>query len=214
MKRTALGLVAAGAIASVFAGGTAGASGGQKDAYVATLDAVPHDPAADNGSDASGVARLTLRGDELTAAIRSRGLHPGAHVMHIHGTEQAEAECPGPERRDDRVDDGLIDTVEGLADYGPIQVSFTTSGGTSAAAGDALDVSRAPVADKKGRLAYRRTFSIPAGIADRLDEMHIVIHGHDLDDDGVYPDGPDGSLGAGVPLEAEVPVACGEIDRR
>ena len=43
--------------------------------------------------------------------------------------------------------------------------------------------------------------------------MHIVVHGHDLDGSGAY-DGPEGYLGAGVPLEAELPMACGEITRR
>jgi hypothetical protein len=37
----------------------------------------------------------------------------------------------------------------------------------------------------------------------------VVIHGEDLNNNGVY-DGP--TTGLGVPLEAELPVACGELD--
>jgi hypothetical protein len=38
--------------------------------------------------------------------------------------------------------------------------------------------------------------------------MHVVIHGEDLDNNGSYG-GRTTALGA--PLEAELPVACGEI---
>jgi hypothetical protein len=45
--------------------------------------------------------------------------------------------------------------------------------------------------------------------------MHIVVHGNDLNGNGAY-DGPSSSLsaliGAQVPLEAELPVACGPIN--
>jgi hypothetical protein len=38
--------------------------------------------------------------------------------------------------------------------------------------------------------------------------MHVVIHGEDLDNNGAYG----GRITAlGAPLEAELPVACGEI---
>ncbi len=117
--------------------------------------------------------------------------------------------CPGAERRDDLVDDGLIETAEGLADYGAILVSFTTSGDTSPASGLALD--RMPVAKQNGLLKYKRTVNVPTGIASRLDELHIVVHGADLDGDGTYG-GRTTALGAA--LEAELPVACGEIVRK
>ncbi len=100
--------------------------------------------------------------------------------------------------------------MDGLPDYGPIQVSFTTSGDTSPASGLALD--RMPVAGDNEKLTYDRTIDVPAEVAEHLDEKHIVIHGHDIDGDGGYDAGPITALGA--PLEAELPVACGEIRER
>ena len=45
----------------------------------------------------------------------------------------------------------------------------------------------------------------------RLENLHIVIHGEDLNNSGEY-DGRISTLGVGIPLEAELPVACGTID--
>ena len=214
MRRTAK-VAAVGVAALVALPGTASAdrsAAGDHPArhFVATLRAVPHDPAVDGGSDASGQASLLVRrGNLLTASIEAAGLSPQVHVMHIHGAEQAAFECPGPDRRDDRLDDGLIDTVEGLPDYGPVVVSFTTSGDTSP--DSTLAVDRFLAAGPDGRIEYRRTFDIPTGIAANLENQHIVIHGHDIDGDGAYG----GAITPlGVPIEAELPVACGEIDAR
>jgi hypothetical protein len=204
------------ALAAAFATtlvGTAGASvaEGNPQLYRATLNPVPHDPAADAGSNVTGGARLSREGRVIKVRVRASGLSPSLpHAMHIHGKEAAGeiAMCPGADRRDDLVDDGLIETVEGLADYGGIQVSFTTSGDTSPDSGLALD--RMPVAMEDGTLRYKRTLEIPRSVARHLGEKHIVIHGEDLDGDGQYG----GRITAlGAPLEAELPVACGEIKR-
>ena len=114
--------------------------------------------------------------------------------------------CPGADRRDDVVDDGLIETVEGLSDYGGIQVSLTHSGDTSPASGLALD--RFATANVFGVLRYERTIKLPRDVARNIDEKHVVVHGEDLNNDGMYG-GRTTALGA--PLEAELPVACGEI---
>ena len=170
-------------------------------------------PVADNPA-ASGIAYLVRQGDRLTGVIYARGLSPNLpHAMHVHGLEQAAAECPGIVR--DVNGDGLVDTLEGIVDYGPIQVSFTTSGATGGnLLPDGLDLSRYSKANRAGFLTYSRTFSIPAAVADRLGDMHIVVHGHDLNGNGTY-DGEASSLsdivGAPVPLEAELPVACGPL---
>jgi hypothetical protein len=171
------------------------------------LAAVPHDPAADNGSNVTGASEFTLRGRRLTVSLAANGLDALPHAMHIHGKDAGElAFCPGADRRDDLVDDGLIETVEGLSDYGGIQVSLTQSGDTSAASGLALD--RFASANVFGMLRYERTFLIPKEIARNIDEKHVVIHGEDLNNDGAYG-GRTTALGA--PLEAELPVACGEV---
>ncbi len=181
--------------------------------FHASLAPVPHDPSADSGSNASGHASLVVLDDQLRAFVFVHGLSPNLpHAMHIHGHDEAVAECPSLAAAGD---DGLIDTVDGLPDYGPIQVSFTTSGATGGnLLPDGLDLTRFPVANRLGLVNYQRTFTIPDDIADRLDEMHIVVHGHDLNGNGEY-DGPLSSLtplvGAPVPLEAELPVACGPL---
>ena len=60
-----------------------------------------------------------------------------------------------------------------------------------------------------GTIDYTRTFQIPGKVAAHISELHVVIHGADLNGNGFY-DGPDGAF-AGVPLEAEIPVSCGAI---
>lgn len=202
----AAALVAAANIA--MAQGNGAADPGGTKSFGAALAPVPHDPAADGGSNASGAARLTLRGTSLTTQLAVNGATPGLpHAMHIHGDRKAANECPGLDRRDDITNDGLIETAEGLPDYGPIDVSFTTSGDTSAASGLALD--RFPVADSSGTVSYMRTFEIPGKFASKLGDLHIVVHGHDINGNGVY-DGPNAALG--VPIEAELPIACGTIN--
>ena len=180
--------------------------------YRAKLGAVPHVPTADGNSNASGTAKLVRKGRRVSVLVKAMGLSPRLpHAMHIHGKEAAGelAMCPGANRRDDLVDDGLIETAEGLDDYGPVLVSFTTRGDTSADSILALD--RFPVARKNGTLAYTRNLKVPANLAGRLDELHVVIHGHDIDGNGKY-EGRTTALGA--PLEGELPVACGQIHRR
>lgn len=182
------------------------------EVYQARLAPVPHDPRADSGSDVSGRAQVVEVDGELKVQVRAYGLSPlQPHLMHIHGDLEAENECPGPEFRAGGVDDRLIETADGLPAYGPIQVTFSTKGDTSADAGLSLDT--APVASRDGTLKYQRVLvDVPQDVRDELDDLHIVIHGEDLDDDGTYDPGPITALGA--PLEAELPVACGELDPR
>jgi len=182
-----------------------------KQVHRATLKAVPHDPVADRGSNVRGAATVQLRGTRAKIAVKAGGLSPRLpHAMHIHGHDHPEvASCPGSERRNGIVDDGLIETAEGLADYGGIQVSLTRRGDTSAASGLALD--RFQKARSNGRLNYQRTLRVPHAVAERLEDKHIVIHGADLNRDGEYG-GRVTALGA--PLEAELPVACGALVRK
>jgi len=187
------------------------------ESFQASLQPVPHSPAADRGSNASGISYVIRQDSQITTVLFGRGLTPNLpHAMHIHGFEEAVAECPSLARDVDR--DGLIDTAEGLPDYGGILVSLTTSGGTGGnLLPDGLDLARFPVADRAGFVSYRRTIDVPAGVANTLDNHHIVVHGHDLNRNGKY-DGPlsslSGAVGADVPLEAELPVACGPLVRR
>jgi hypothetical protein len=204
-----LGSVSVGVLA--VAGVATADHGGGKQHHKATLKAVAHDPVADAGSNVRGTAHVTLKGTRAKIRVRATGLSPRLpHAMHIHGKDNREvAFCPGGSRRADIVDDGLIETAEGLADYGGIQVSLTRRGDTTPASALALD--RFAKARRSGKMSYDRTFRLPHDVASRLEDKHIVIHGADLDGDGEYG----GRITAlGAPLEAELPVACGELVRK
>lgn len=164
-----------------------------------------------NGSGASGHANLTLKGNKLNAKINSHGLAPKLpHAQHIHGFEQAVSECPTLAADEDG--DGLVNTVEGLPSYGPIQVSLTTKGDTSP--NSALAVSRFPVANAGGSINYKRTFAIPFDVANGLGKMAIVQHGVDLNGNGRYDFKAAGrsELDPSLPQEATIPANCGVID--
>ncbi len=200
-------LVCATALAAPAVASAHGVNGLGTHDYTFDLAPVPHAPAADNGSNVTGTSQFTLRGRNLTVSLVADGLDALPHAMHIHGKDAGElAFCPGADRRDDLVDDGLIETVEGLSDYGGIQVSLTRSGDTSPASG--LELDRFATANVFGVLRYERTIKLQREVARDLNEKHVVIHGEDLDNNGVY-NGRTTALGA--PLEAELPVACGEV---
>lgn len=178
--------------------------------YRATLAPVPHDAAADSGSNVTGDVRLSRVAGRLTVDVKAKGLTPALpHAMHIHGELKARNECPAADADINSkvtstapgTPDGLISLGEGGPAYGPVKVSFTTSGDTSAAS--ALDLERFATADSAGKLSYHRTFEIPKKIAAKLGKLHVVIHGEDLDDDGEYSD----------LMEASLPVSCGQINR-
>ena len=163
-----------------------------------------------NRSGADGDAKLALEGRKLTTKINSHGMAPKLpHAQHIHGFKQALSECPtlAASGRDN-----LITTVEGLPSYGPIRVSFTTRGDTSAASG--LAVSRFPVANTDGDLQYKRTFKVPQGVSQNLGKMAIVQHGVDLNHNGRYDFKAAGKseLDPSLPQEATIPATCGLIN--
>ena len=190
--------------------------GGPVERFTFPLHPVPHDPVADGGSNASGSVRITRQGDQVIVVVRAEGLSPNlVHAQHIHGIGQNQ--CPDASARNTRVADGLIDTVEGLPAYGPIAVSLTTEGDTSADSG--LAVHRFPVANAAGILVYVRTFTVgvdfPAAVADNLAAHHIVMHGIDVNNNGVYDFGAGASsLTSALPLEATVPTTCGVVAHR
>lgn len=178
--------------------GAAGAFATDGGFYKASLQPIPHDPAADGGSNVTGSAKMFVKGRKVTVDIHASGLTPALpHAMHIHGVLGDANVCP-PATADES-GDGLVSLEEGAPFYGPIDVSFTTSGDTSAASGLALE--RFPVAGADGNLDYHRTFTIPKSVAKDLTQLHIVLHGLDLNNSGDY----------NTLFEAVLPVACGRI---
>jgi hypothetical protein len=176
------------------------------DAFSAKLSPVPHKASADGGSNVTGSASLRLLTTNVQVKLTARGLSPNLpHLAHIHGDLQAQNECPTIKADTDK--NGLIDTLEGLPAYGPVLVTFSTDGTTSPSV--AFDPTVAPVADASGNLVYERSIKVSDDIRSSLGDLHIVVHGLDLNGNGVY-DGPISS--AGVALELELPVACGTIN--
>ena len=170
----------------------------------ADLDAVPH-TATNLNADADGTVKIRLVAENrLVVVLRASGLSPNLpHAMHLHGALSGGNVCPPAAAAGD---DGLVSVLDGAPFYGGIQVSLTTSGDTSAASALALD--RFPVADADGDLKYQRTFIVPDDVADALADLHVVVHGLDLSQNGMYD--------ANAPLlqgaEATLPVLCGQVD--
>lgn len=182
--------------------------------YTYSLDEV-----ANNANGASGTVRLkALPNGKIQVKIRAQGLAPNlAHAQHLHGVFNADETgfvpgvCPTINNDGDlgRPMDGLIDTVEGVLDYGFVRQSLTTSGDTSPAS--ALDVPDFPVADRNGNLRYQRTFTpTDSRVWADLGAVEVVIHGVDLNDSGGYDfDAGPSSLSDAFPLEATIPALCG-----
>jgi hypothetical protein len=174
-----------------------------------------------NGSGAGGTVRLTATDDgRLIVVIHSHGLVPGQpHAQHIHGSLEGGGHFMCPSLKDDKNGDGILTNEEAMGEYGTIFFSLTTRGDSSAKS--ALAVDRMPVADSKGRLDYRRTFSakrVPDALLTHLSSLHVVQHGIDVNHNGRYDMAALGestfakNLGAsGVPEEATDPASCGLV---
>ena len=153
-----------------------------------------------NDSRANGIAEHEVEGRLLETGIESRRLAPNLpHLQHIHARPRGQSTCPRPSA--DANGDGLVSVEEGVPFYGPVRVSLTARGDTSAASGGALD--RFPVADDQGRLDYSRSFRVPAEVASNLGRFAIVQHGVDLNGNGVYDNA----------LEVSLPADCGPVVR-
>lgn len=150
--------------------------------------------------DGEGVATLIQQGTTLTVHLQAAGLDGGVHVAHIHGRRQAQNECPTLALDSDG--NGLVDLVEGLPAYGPVQV--TLSRGTN---------------DRGSSLDYSRTYlhldsgDAIASLGD-LDRYAIVVHGVDLNGDGVAtnPDVEGDGAGDHDDHEITMPALCGTIE--
>ncbi|MCZ4098425.1 hypothetical protein C8250_041015 [Streptomyces sp. So13.3] len=164
-----------------------------------------------NNSGSRGTAMLSIKGNKLTVQIESEGMVPGQpSAQHLHGsTNGHDFHCP--DASDDTNADGVLSNTEATVDYGNINISLTTSGDTLATSGLAVD--RMPVADKQGKLSYKRTLTVSKEVVDHIKDLHIVQHGIDRNKNDKYD-----FEGAGVseldpklPQEATAPTNCGMV---
>ena len=164
-----------------------------------------------NNSGVNGTATVTVTGNKLNASIDATGLLANApHAAHIHFGATAFHECPtdaaaGADRQ--------LATLEGLPFYGPVVVSFTTSGDTSPAS--VLAVTRFSTAPG-GVLDYDRDrIKTQRAVAKAIaaGEGVVVIHGVDYNHNGEYDfEAGTSDLNASFPAEATDLAACGVLN--
>lgn len=182
--------------------------------YSYSLDAVQ--PGTVPMSEANGTTRVkALPNGKLQVTVEAWGLSPNLpHAMHLHGVpgDATDMACPGPAAAGG---DGVVTVLDGAPFYGGILTSLTSTGDVSPASALALD--RFAMTDASGYLYYQRTFTDAAGSAD-AGTVQLVVHGIDFDGNGMYAfneadpfSSRSSSLGAGIPLEATVPVLCGGV---
>ena len=167
-----------------------------------------------NNSGASGHAHVRADHRRLKVDVDVRHVLKGQpHAMHIHYGNKARNECPTV-GKDDTNGDFRIETVEGAPAYGPVRVSLTTSGDTSAKSVLAID--RFPTAPK-GAIHYDRHTKTSKNVARgvRQGEAVVVVHGVDYNGNGKYDfrGGGKSDLDPSLPAEATDPAACGVLHR-
>ncbi len=171
--------------------------------YQATLDPL-------NGSGGSGMAMISMNGDQATVDLNWSGLAdkfmggPYPHVEHIH--IGAKGQCPTPSA--DKNGDGIVDTVEGVPAYGQIGTTLSTKGSTSAKSG--TDIKIAPAG---GSTKYHRTFTLNSDTMKALKDGTgvVVVHGLDPSTLGKKAQKAKSNLVPSLPLAATAPALCGAL---
>ncbi len=164
-----------------------------------------------NDSGVRGTATVTVTGNRLDASFYASGLLAGSpHAAHIHFGKTAAHECPTDAAAGE---DRQLATLEGLPFYGPVVVSFTLFGDTSARS--VLAVDRFSTAEN-GVIDYNRNAiktqgSVAKAIA--AGQGVVVIHGVDYNGSGGYDfDAGLSDLDSALPAEATDLAACGVLD--
>ena len=194
--------LAAAALAVAMSPATAFADGAD-GTYQTTLDPL-------NGSQGSGMATLTVSGDQATVDLSWSGLPetfmdaPYPHVQHIH--IGAQGQCPTPSA--DKNGDGIVDTVEGQPSYGAIGTTLSTEGDTSAAAGTNIKI-----APGGSSVDYHRTITLDQKTLDSLGSGTgvIVVHGLDPATLSKQAANAKSNLVPELPLAATSPALCGAL---
>jgi hypothetical protein len=166
------------------------------------------------GSDASGEARFTIKGDTLTISIDMSGLPPGImHLQHFHGfTDNREAHCATAAA--DVNGDGIVDLIETEPMSGTTMVPFHDNPVSMQIVNNTY-----PKASANGSYHYEKVVSLSAlksAFAKAFNDQEL-----DLDKRVVYIHGifPATKLPATVaslddiPAQVTLPIACGKIEK-
>ncbi len=160
-----------------------------------------------NNTGATGTVNAIRVGTNITLALEVSGVSPGLfHPQHVHGTLGTSNGCPPPSADTDK--DGFISVAEGIPFYGAIQTTLAT--GTDFSPDVALS-GPFPVADESGEYSYVASFNVTEKQAADFGNLHVVIHGIDIDDSTEYDGAKRSSLTDDLPFEATVPTACGNL---
>jgi hypothetical protein len=180
-----------------------GAANAADDSFMATLNPV-------NGSGATGMATISMNGDQAQVKVSWSGLPaefnggPYPHVQHIHigGAGQC------PTKSADKNNDGVISTTEGGPAYGGIGTTLSTKGDTSPAAG--TDIKIAP---SGGSTDYNRSITLDAKTVSSLKSGNavIVVHGLDPATLSKKAQNEKSDLVPSLPLAATSPALCGVV---
>lgn len=187
-----------------------------------------------NNTHVSGNASFMQVGRHLTVTINATGLEPGVHPIHIHGKDQAKAECPTASN--DTNGDGYVSVIEGAPAYGLIKLNLTspqTAFGTPPTPAlfypfaGTPKISSFPFVGTNGVLHFSNTFTFNNTSAAQaafkslkpLGDQAVVIHG------AIAPQSVDAAafaaLGSPLPVgydpslmtyDALLPVGCGTIN--
>jgi hypothetical protein len=165
-------------------------------------------PVPTNHVSGSGDATVVLRGDSATVSVDTNGLLNGQpHAMHIHAGGQGI--CPPASAA--RIHNGhvSISTSNGIRFYGPPEVALTSRGDTGR--DSIIDFTRFPTV---GNIRYKRTITVPGGVAGAIKagKAVIIVHGIDYNGNGIYDNVLDRSeLKRSLPGESTAPALCGTL---
>lgn len=160
-----------------------------------------------NDSGVSGRATVEVTEDGMVVTVATRGFDDEvAHLQHLHA--RGDGRCPTATGAGG--DPMTTQDVEEVA--GAALVSLTTEGDVDAAS--QLDLERFPV-PVDGEVGYARTFEIPPPLQlSDLPDAVLVQHGLPGYDGAAneYDGAPAPSTDPAIPLEATLPVTCGELE--
>ena len=162
------------------------------------------DPVAVNGSNGSGTAMVKVNGNRIDFTLAASGLADGPHAAHIHFGASARHECPTASEDDDS--DGRLSTTEGGPAYGPVVVSLTKTGDTSAKSVLAVDRFAAGT-----KIQYMRGgVSVSSEVANAIEEGQAVVVVHGVKYTGKRAQAKS-DLMPSLPASATDPAICGVL---